>query len=140
MITPRPGWLQRQFESAERDFWELPAYLRQRESMSGPPSGNSVVESIHSNAGLLFGYLERILGSGSIIMSHEKEVFQYFWYPSLSEPSQDWNGSYESHVPCNRLSHANPKMILGMAHDLAGRMKSDLGTSPSFWRVSTVDA
>ena len=102
-------------------------------------STNEVVENIHRNAGLLFGYLERILGSGSVVMSHEKEVFQYFWYPPVSDCPEDWNGSYESHVPCFRLSQANPKMVLEMADDLAGRMKADLGTSSVFLRASNLD-
>ena len=79
------------------------------------------------NAGLLFGYLERILGSGSVVMSHEKEVFKYFWYPVLTGGPDDWHGSYEGHVPCIRLSRADQKMVLEMAHDLAGRMKADFG-------------
>jgi len=93
---------------------------------------NSVVEDIHRNAGLLFGYLERILGSGLISMTHQKEVFKYFWYPVPTVDIGDYHGSYEGHVPCHRLSRANPKMILEMAHDLAGRMKADLGTSSAF--------
>ncbi len=88
--------------------------------------GNSVVEDIHRNAGLLFGYLERILGSGSVSMTHQKEVFQYFWYPVLAGGPDDWHGSYEGHVPCFRLSRADPKVILDMAMNLAERMKNDV--------------
>ena len=108
--------------------------------MKEPANGNEIVEDIHRNAGLLFGYLERILGSGSVSMHHEKEVFKYFWYPPVSDSHEDWNGSYEGHVPCFRLRDGDPKIILEMAHELAGRMKSDLGTSPAFWRVSALDA
>ena len=38
--------------------------------MTKLPASNEIVENIHRNAGLLFGYLERILGSGSISMTH----------------------------------------------------------------------
>ncbi len=61
---PRPGWLLRQFESAQRDVGYLPDYMRGEKRI---PELDSVHES-YKNAGLFFGVLSSELKFGWVTM------------------------------------------------------------------------